>query len=119
MSAFAGGTRAPVKNLSVKHDASTNSSTKRCVEDVVAAARRTPACFRQSRGVSVVVNSDRNRIRFLHFTRQRKISPTGEVRGIQNHAAVRIERPGCANADSPDRTAVLRKCLGNSRKDRA
>src|SRR5258707_127236 len=84
----------------VEDNAGSDASSECRVKNITVAARRAPSRFSQRGGVGVVVHFDRHAVLARHGFAQRKISPAGNIRRIQNYASCRIERARGTNADS-------------------
>src|SRR5260370_1629059 len=99
MPSFRGGTRSSMINASVKNDSCTDAGANAGIKDVSVATSRTPLGFRQSSGIGVVIDFDRNAIKTAHLLGQRVVMPDREIRRIYDDAGIRIQRPGRAYAD--------------------
>src|SRR5580765_2803493 len=98
MSAFSRGAGVTVINAAIQHNATSDPGADRGIKDVAKSAGGTPARFRQSSSIGIVIHSNWHAISRGDLVGQREISPAGKIRRIQNDTGFRIERSGSADS---------------------
>src|SRR5260221_4775222 len=97
---FRGRAGTPVKNFSIKHDASADSCANRREKDVPVPTASAPEMFGETASIGVIVHFDVRGIVFGHFVGKRKIAPARNVRWIDDDSSARVKWAGCTYADA-------------------